>query len=108
MNKYKNLALAVCTSMALLSGCAFLEDSTESVGDSVEDVTDSGFWDQSEGKWKQLSGSARERWGELSGDEVMETEGNRDQLVGVIQEKYGIVKSEAEKQVDEWADSFSN
>lgn len=108
MSKYRNLALALCTSLTLLWGCAALEDTTESVGDTVEDVSDDGFWDQAEGNWEQFTGSVTERWGELTGDEVTELEGNKDQLVGLIQEKYGIAKQAAEEQVDEWADSFSD
>ena len=60
-------------------------------------------WDQVAGKWKQLKGSAKEKWGELTDDELDQAAGKRDQLVGKIQEKYGIGKEEAEKQVDEWA-----
>jgi uncharacterized protein YjbJ (UPF0337 family) len=59
-------------------------------------------WDQIEGKWKQLSGSARERWGKLSDDDWQTIAGKKDQLVGRIQERYGIAKAEAETQADEW------
>lgn len=61
-----------------------------------------GFWDQVGGKWKQFRGSVRERWGELTDDEIDQVEGRREQLVGKIQERYGIAKEEAERQVDEW------
>ena len=60
-------------------------------------------WDIIEGKWKQLKGSAKENWGKLTDDELDQAAGNRDTLVGKIQEKYGVARDEAEKQVDEWA-----
>ncbi len=60
-------------------------------------------WDIIEGKWKQLKGSAKENWGKLTDDELDQAAGNRDKLVGKIQEKYGVARDEAEKQVDEWA-----
>jgi uncharacterized protein YjbJ (UPF0337 family) len=60
-------------------------------------------WDQIEGKWKQLTGSAKERWGKLTDDDVQALTGQKDHLVGKIQERYGIAKAEAEKQADEWS-----
>lgn len=58
--------------------------------------------DMLKGQWKQLKGSVKERWGELTDDELLEAEGNYDQLVGKIQEKYGYERVEAEREVDEW------
>ena len=60
-------------------------------------------WDQIEGKWKQLKGQAKVKWGELTDDELDIAEGHRDQLVGKLQQKYGMVKEEAERQVDDWS-----
>lgn len=62
-------------------------------------------WQQIKGNWNQFTGSVREKWGELTDDEVAEAKGEREQLIGKIQEKYGIAREEAEKQVDEWAAS---
>ncbi len=59
-------------------------------------------WDQIKGKWTQFTGKAREQWGNLTDNDLERAAGNRDQLVGVIQERYGIAKEEAEKQVDDW------
>ena len=59
-------------------------------------------WDQVEGKWKQLKGSAKTRWGKLTDDDLDTIAGQRDQLIGRIQERYGIAKDEAQRQVDEW------
>lgn len=54
------------------------------------------------GKWNQMSGSAKEKWGELTDDELKQIDGEKDKLVGKVQEKYGLARNEAEKQVDEW------
>lgn len=60
-------------------------------------------WDTVKGKWKQATGSAKNQWGKLTDDELTQIEGNRDKLIGKVQEKYGIAREEAEKQVDDWA-----
>ncbi len=59
-------------------------------------------WDQIEGKWKQVKGKAVEKWGDLTNDELDRVAGKRDQMIGLVQEKYGHAKAEAERQVDEW------
>ena len=58
--------------------------------------------DQLQGKWKQMKGSIKERWGKLTDDDIDIINGRNEQLVGKIQEKYGIAKEEAQRQVDEW------
>lgn len=63
-------------------------------------------WDKIKGNWKQFTGSVRERWGELTDDEVTQMEGEREQLAGKLQEKYGITREEANRQIDEWADEL--
>jgi uncharacterized protein YjbJ (UPF0337 family) len=55
-----------------------------------------------EGKWKQMKGALKSRWGKLTDDDLDVIEGQKDQLVGKVQERYGIAKDEAQKQVDEW------
>lgn len=62
----------------------------------------SGTWDQVEGNWNQFAGKVKQRWGKLTDDDVAVINGKRQELVGKIQERYGIAKNEAEKQVDEW------
>ena len=59
-------------------------------------------WNQVEGNWKQFKGYVREKWGDLTDDDLDRIAGKRENLVGHIQEKYGIAQEEAEKQVDEW------
>jgi uncharacterized protein YjbJ (UPF0337 family) len=52
------------------------------------------------GKWKQLRGEAKAWWGELTDDDLDKIAGDCDKLVGVIQERYGYAKDEAEREVD--------
>jgi len=63
-------------------------------------------WDAIQGKWKEMKGKAREKWGELTDDDLAVVEGNKDQLVGLIQERYGKAREEAEKEVEEWRNSL--
>jgi uncharacterized protein YjbJ (UPF0337 family) len=58
--------------------------------------------DQMQGKWKQLKGSVKEHWGKLTDDDIDIIDGQHDQLVGKIQERYGIAREAAQKQVDDW------
>ena len=61
--------------------------------------------DRLQGKWKQAKGSVKERWGKLTDDDIDVINGQRDQLIGRIQERYGIAKDEAQTQVDWWMKS---
>jgi uncharacterized protein YjbJ (UPF0337 family) len=63
-------------------------------------------WDRIEGNWKQFKGRVKEQWGKLTDDDIDVIGGKRDQLVGKIQESYGIGKDEAERQVDTWGSNF--
>lgn len=55
------------------------------------------------GKWKQYTGEMKKQWGKLTDDELLQIKGERDILAGKLQEKYGIAKEEADKQIDDWA-----
>ena len=59
-------------------------------------------WDQIEGNWKQITGDLKARWGKLTDDDLDVIAGKRDQMVGRMQERYGIAKDEAEKQLSDW------
>ena len=59
--------------------------------------------DQFEGKWKQLKGSVKQRWGKLTDDDITSLSGKKDELVGKLQERYGITREQAQKEADEWA-----
>jgi uncharacterized protein YjbJ (UPF0337 family) len=60
-------------------------------------------WDQVEGKWKQMKGVVRQKWGKLTDDDIDLIGGKQQELVGRLQERYGYSKEEAERNVDEWS-----
>jgi uncharacterized protein YjbJ (UPF0337 family) len=59
-------------------------------------------WNRIEGNWKQFKGKIKEKWGELTDDDIDRMEGSREQFEGKIQEKYGIGKDQAKRNVDDW------
>ncbi|MDZ4736719.1 MAG: CsbD family protein [Rhodospirillaceae bacterium] len=58
--------------------------------------------DQIAGQWKQLKGKVKAQWGKLTDDDLTVIEGKQDELVGRVQERYGIEREEAEKQVKDF------
>ena len=60
------------------------------------------IWDRIDGNWKQATGKGKVQWGKLTDDDIDIVAGRRDQLAGKIQERYGIAKDEAEKQLSAW------
>ena len=60
-------------------------------------------WDQVQGSWKQFKGQVKQKWGDLTDDEIDRVEGRQEELAGLIQKKYGKTKEEAQREVDEWA-----
>lgn len=60
--------------------------------------------DQIKGEWKQQIGAAKVSWGKLTDDELLQTEGHAEKLAGLVQERYGIVRNEAEAQVKAFLD----
>ena len=64
-------------------------------------------WNKVEGNWNQFKGKVKEKWGELTDDELDQIAGKRDILIGKIQEKYGIVEDKAEKRIKEFEKELS-
>ena len=54
------------------------------------------------GKWNELKGETKQKWGQLTDDDVDQINGSYDKLVGTLQQKYGKSKEEAEKEVEDW------
>jgi uncharacterized protein YjbJ (UPF0337 family) len=65
-------------------------------------------WDQVEGNWKQMKGLLAQKWGKLTDDDFAIAKGNRQTLEGRIQERYGIAKEAAEKQLDDFLREHEN
>jgi uncharacterized protein YjbJ (UPF0337 family) len=61
-------------------------------------------WNRIEGNWKQAKGTIREKWGQLTDDDLAQVNGKRDQLEGKIQERYGLARDVVRKNVDDWLD----
>jgi uncharacterized protein YjbJ (UPF0337 family) len=62
--------------------------------------------DKIKGKWKQVSGTLQAQWGKLTDDDVQVAEGNSEYLEGKLQERYGIARDEAKKQIRDFADKL--
>ena len=59
-------------------------------------------WNRIEGNWKQTKGKIKEKWGELTDDDLNKIDGKREQLEGAIQQRYGLAKDMVRKNVDDW------
>lgn len=59
------------------------------------------------GKWRQMKGSVQSQWGKLTDDELERINGDRERLLGTIQERYGVLRDEADKQVKDWEKSMA-
>lgn len=64
-------------------------------------------WNRVEGNWKQAKGKVKEKWGQLTEDDLTQINGKRDQLEGKIQERYGIAKDRARKDLDDWLNTLN-
>jgi len=65
-------------------------------------------WDQVEGKWKQIKGSVKQQWGKLTDDDLNVIAGKQEELAGKIQERYGITREEANKQIRDWSTTMGS
>jgi uncharacterized protein YjbJ (UPF0337 family) len=59
-------------------------------------------WDIVAGNWKQFSGKVKQKWGQLTDDELAQVNGKREQLEGMLQARYGYTKEQAQKEIDDW------
>jgi uncharacterized protein YjbJ (UPF0337 family) len=64
-------------------------------------------WDQIEGQWKQMGAKITSKWAKLTDDDLQNVGAKKDELVAKLQERYGILKDEAERQVDDWLAKLS-
>ena len=64
-------------------------------------------WDQMQGKWRQATGVAKQKWGKLTDDDLTFIDGSKDKFVGRLQERYGLSKEQAQNQLDEWVSTAS-
>jgi uncharacterized protein YjbJ (UPF0337 family) len=63
-------------------------------------------WNVIEGNWKQTRGKIKEKWGKLTDDDLTKINGQREQLEGILQQRYGLAKDMVRKDVDAWLKSL--
>lgn len=63
-------------------------------------------WDRIEGNWKQFSGKVKEKWGQLTDDDLTKINGSREQLEGILQERYGYAKDKVKTEIDQWSNTL--
>ena len=63
-------------------------------------------WDQIAGDWKQFTGNVKARWGKLTDDDLTTIAGKREQLSGLLQQRYGYAKDKAEEELDAFMKSL--
>jgi uncharacterized protein YjbJ (UPF0337 family) len=65
-------------------------------------------WNKIEGNWDQFKGKVQQQWGKLTDDEVQQAKGDRQRLVGLVKEKYGMSQEAAEDAVESWRGSLDS
>ncbi|HEY0901999.1 MAG TPA: CsbD family protein [Micavibrio sp.] len=60
-----------------------------------------------EGKWTEIKGAVKQKWGKLTDDDLAEINGSREMLAGKIQKNYGLARDEVEKQLKAWEDDIA-
>ena len=63
-------------------------------------------WDQIEGRWNEYKGKAKQQWGKLTDDDLDVIDGKREELLGKIQERYGIARDQAERQLNSFSEQL--
>lgn len=103
-------AAATAAESAVDNAAGALEQGADAVATTAEEMLDpaaaEAAWQPIEGNWDQAMGSVKERWVELTDDDLMALSGDKSQLVGLIEQKYGLPREIAEAEVNEWAASF--
>lgn len=64
-------------------------------------------WTQIEGQWKQIGHHVQTQWDKITDDDLKKVGGKQEQLVGKVQERYGLRREEAERQVSAWSANFT-
>ena len=59
--------------------------------------------DRIQGRWRQIMGKVKEQWGKLTDDDLDVIAGKKDELLDLAQERHGIAKDEAQRQLDDWS-----
>lgn len=100
----RRLVVFLIATLFALSPVAMAQNSSTVASSTSEAST----WEKVEGSWTQLKGQVKEQWGKLTDDDLLQIQGQRQQLVGKIQKRYGISREEADKQVQQWEDKIAH
>ena len=57
-------------------------------------------WDQVQGNWTEFKGKLRQQYGDLTDNEVEEAKGSEEEMIGLIQKKYGKTREDAKREID--------
>ena len=59
-------------------------------------------WDQIQGNWTQFKGKAKQQWAKLTDDDIGRINGKQEELLGLLQQRYGYQKEQAQREIDNW------
>ena len=65
-------------------------------------------WNRVEGNWKQFKGQIKEKWGNLTDDDLDKIEGRSDQMIGLLQQRYGYAREKAEEEYERFTSTFAS
>ena len=60
-------------------------------------------WDRIAGNWTEWKGKIKEKWGQLTDDDLEQAAGKRDQIIAILQKRYGYARDRAERELDKWS-----
>lgn len=63
-------------------------------------------WDVIAGRWGQMTADIKGKWARLTDDDISAVGAQKDKLVAILQERYGLLKDDATREVDGWTSSF--
>lgn len=100
--------LRFCNSNIALASNAEAETEKNHLLSSYQGVTNIDAKDVLQGKWHELKGQIRQRWGKLTDDDVAQVSGKAEELAGILQQRYGYNQAKAETQIHNWLITMTN
>lgn len=85
---------------------AVADEAVAQATDAAADVMENAGWQDMQANWQDSIGNIKDRWAELTEEDLLTVNGDRDQLVSLVQDKYGLDRETAEMEVNDWASSL--